>query len=71
MHNCPEVERFSVEASKLSESTVLCMNHCKSLNSINLNHFHSGGRSLILMGQSGVPLKEIKGIFETYLDFRF
>jgi hypothetical protein len=72
MHNCPDLERFSLEASKLSESSVLCMNHCKSLNSITLNHFHSGGRSLSLMGQFGVPLKEINGIFGRGIwDFSF
>lgn len=72
MHNCPDLERLTLEASKLSESSVLCMNYCQSLNSITLNHFPSDGRSLSLKGQVGIPLKKINGIFGRGIwDFSF
>ncbi|GLJ32578.1 hypothetical protein SUGI_0655310 [Cryptomeria japonica] len=74
LNNCKNLERFCIEASNLSDAAVLCLLHCKKLNSVILNQFYREGKSFAELGQSGVlKLKEIsvafgRGIWEGNLE---
>lgn len=58
LQNCRYLEKLHVDASRMSETALICLMQCKTLKSLTLDRFRSSGQGLAEVGLCGLDLNE-------------